>query len=470
MRYVIYSTVIATMVFCGGIGHSYAGYVRQVPASKEAVIFSYAEIVKKVAPAVVNIYTRRKVTVNNVSPFFNDPFFRQFFGNGLGGGLQRERVESSLGSGVIVGKSGLIVTSNHVIAGSSEITVVLEDRREFDARILLKEEQTDLALLQIDTKAEVLPYLEIADSDDVAVGDIVLAVGNPFGVGQTVTHGIVSALARTTVGITDYQYFIQTDAAVNPGNSGGALVDLQGGLVGVNTAIYSQSGGSNGVGFAIPSNMVRSFLGGQKGGKVVRPWLGATLQSVDHEIAMSIGLKRPIGAIISQIYPGGPAERAGLKEGDVIVAVGGKEVLDEHALRFRVATYEVGALVVLDVIRDGTPLTVKMGMEIPPETPKRDERTLRGDHPFAGAVVINLSPAVADEMKVDLYKTGVIIKDVRSGIAANIGFQVQDIIVEINGKKITSTKQLETLLSSPRPDWRAAIERDGRLVQMVLGR
>src|ERR1700716_1001621 len=264
---------------------------RRVPASPADVKLSYAPIVQRVQPAVVNVYAAK--TVQNRNPLLDDPIFRRFFG---GGGPQPEQMQRSLGSGVMVDPSGLVVTNNHVIEGADQVKVSLADKREFEAEIVLKDARSDLAVLRIGDKRERFTAIDLGDSDSLQVGDVVLALGNPFGVGQTVTHGIVSAVARTQVGITDYQFFIQTDAAINSGNSGGALVDLSGKLVGINTAIFSRSGGSQGIGFAIPANMVKVVVASAKsGGKAVkRPWLGARLQGVTSEIAETLGLKRPI--------------------------------------------------------------------------------------------------------------------------------------------------------------------------------
>src|SRR5215469_6012681 len=292
---------------------------RVPPTSRDMIRFSFAPVVKKVAPAVVNVYSRR--TVQTRSPFFDDPLVRRFFGNQAPFGLPRERVQQSLGSGVILGADGIVVTNHHVIDGAQQITVVLNDRREFEAKVLLSDEHADLAVLKIDTHGERLPVLEVGDSDQLEVGDLVLAIGDPFGVGQTVTSGIISALARTGIG-SDVSSFIQTDAAINPGNSGGPLVDLDGRLVGINTAIFSQSGGSIGIGFAVPTNMVRIVLeAAASGGKVVRPWLGASGQGVTAEIAQSLGLPRPEGVLIKEVTPGSPAADAGLHVGDVVLQV-----------------------------------------------------------------------------------------------------------------------------------------------------
>ena len=284
-----------------------------VPETREAVRLSFAPVVRHVAPAVVNVYATAHVEVR--SPFEGDPFFERFFGGGGPFGGRRERERSSLGSGVIVDASGVIVTNHHVISDATEVKVALADGREYQAEILLRDERTDLAVLKIENGDEQFPVLEFADSDALEVGDLVLAVGNPFGVGQTVTSGIISALARTNLGITDSGFFIQTDAAINPGNSGGALVDLDGALVGINSAIFSRSGGSIGIGFAIPSNMVRTVVAQAVAGSttVERAWIGALCQDVTKDIAASLGIDRPRGALVAQIDAGSPAERAGLQ-------------------------------------------------------------------------------------------------------------------------------------------------------------
>src|SRR5262249_12415295 len=311
---------------------------RRVPTQAE-LRPSYAPVVEHVAPAVVNVYAAK--VVQNRNPLLDDPIFRRFFGVPGGGGNQLQR---SLGSGVIIDAAGLVVTNNHVIEGADEVKVSLADKREFEATLVLKDARTDLAVLRIKDGRERFPVLDFADSDALQVGDVVLAIGNPFGVGQTVTHGIVSALARTQVGISDYRFFIQTDAAINPGNSGGALVDLNGKLIGINTAIFSRSGGSQGVGFAIPANMVRVVVTSAKtgGGAVVRPWLGAKLQAVTADIADSMGLRRPAGALVANVGANSPAERAGIKAGDLIVSVDGQDVDDPNAFDYRFGTKQLG--------------------------------------------------------------------------------------------------------------------------------
>src|ERR1700726_1703167 len=300
---------------------------RQTPQTQSDIFLSFAPVVKKAQPAVVNVYASR-TDKRPRNPLFDDPIFRHFFGEG-GNSRSGGPTARSLGSGVLVDASGLVVTNYHVIEGMTDVKIALADNREFDAGIVLRDQQTDLVVLRL-KGGENFPVMEIGDSDAIEVGDFVLAIGNPFGVGQTVTQGIVSALARTQIGINDYGFFIQTDAAINPGNSGGALVDLSGRLVGINSAIYSRSGGSMGIGFAIPANMVKVVVASAKGGgsAVKRPWLGARLQAITPEIAESLGLKRPTGALVASLTAGSPAARGGLKTGDLIMSIDAQEVED----------------------------------------------------------------------------------------------------------------------------------------------
>src|ERR1700723_2718972 len=323
---------------------------RRVPVSPAEIRLSYAPIVQRVQPAVVNVYAAKMA--QNRNPLLDDPIFRRFFGVP---GQMPEQVQRSLGSGVMVDASGLVVTNNHVIEGADQVKVSLSDKREFEAEIVLKDSRSDLAVLHLKDVHEKFPTLDFANSDELQVGDVVLAIGNPFGVGQTVTHGIISALARTQVGITDYQFFIQTDAAINPGNSGGALVDVNARLVGINTAIFSRSGGSQGIGFAIPANMVKVVVASAKGGgsAVKRPWLGAKVQAVPSEIAESLGVKRPTGALVASVTAGSPAARGGLKVGDLITTIDGQDVDDPNAFDYRFATKSLGGSARVGVIRSG---------------------------------------------------------------------------------------------------------------------
>ena len=440
---------------------------RLVPESYAELQLSYAPVVRDVAPAVVNIYTRRLVAERR-SSLFNDPFFDRFFGT-TPFGLARERIESSLGSGVIIEAGGVIVTNHHVIKGSDEIIVVLADRREFEAEVVGTDEATDLAVLRIHAGQEPLPLVELGDSDWLEVGDLVLAIGNPFGVGQTVTSGIVSALARTSVGLSSLGSFIQTDAAINPGNSGGALVTLDAKLIGVNTAIYSRGGGSIGIGFAIPSNLVRVVVDGiVSGGRAVRPWLGAKGQAVTQDLAESLRLTRPMGVLVTELHADSPLQSVGLRVGDVILSVDKYEVFDLQGLRFRFVTRPIGAVVNLRVMRKGRDFSVEVALVAPPEKPLRDIRNISGNNPLAGSIVGNLSPAFSEELNVDSNKSGVIVLQVGQGYGARLGLRPGDIVTEINGKKIRTTTELVSELRKERARWEVVIERGGKKMNVIV--
>ncbi|WP_429033458.1 DegQ family serine endoprotease [Bradyrhizobium sp. I1.14.4] len=440
---------------------------RRVPSSQAELQLSYAPIVQRVQPAVVNVYAAK--TVQNRNPFLDDPIFRRFFGVP---GQQPEQMQRSLGSGVMVDGSGLVVTNNHVIEGADQVKVSLADKREYEAEIVLKDSRTDLAVLRLkNTDKEKFATLDFANSDQLQVGDVVLAIGNPFGVGQTVTHGIISALARTQVGITDYQFFIQTDAAINPGNSGGALVDMTGRLAGINTAIFSRSGGSQGIGFAIPANMVRVVVASAKsGGKAVkRPWLGARLQAVTPEIAETLGLKLPSGALVANVAPNSPAAKAGLKLSDLIVGIDGTPVDDPNAFDYRFATRPLGGNAEIEVQRAGKPVKLTVPLETAPDT-NRDEIVLTARSPFQGARVANISPALADELHLDAGAEGVVVTELADdGTAANVGFQKGDIILAVNNEKIARTGDLEKASKTGTRVWRITLMRGGQQINVTLG-
>ncbi|WP_299440280.1 DegQ family serine endoprotease [uncultured Rhodospira sp.] len=462
---------VATLGPTAGSAQS-AGVARQVPQSRAEIALSFAPVVERAAPSVVNIYSRRVVRERQMPRLFDDPFFRRFFGHPFGTvPHQRERVQNSLGSGVIVRENGVILTNRHVIEGADEITVVLHDRREYDAQLVGTDERSDLAVLRIDTGDEALPALPLGDSEALAVGDLVLAIGNPFGVGQTVTMGIVSALARTTVGITDYRSFIQTDAAINPGNSGGALVDMQGRLVGINTAIYSQDGGSVGIGFAVPATMARVVVDSLlSGGTVTRPWLGLDGQTVTNDIARSLGLPRPTGVLVSDVRPGGPAQRAGVRRGDVILAFDGHDLTDEEALRYRIGTSPVGGSAALRIWRDGREREVAVALRPPPEDPPRNPTRLRGRHPLNDVVVANLNPALAEELRLPHGPGSVVILEIGDNSPARrFGLQPGDVMVSVNAREATSVEVLNRLMSRTGPPWRLEMLRDGRRARVVVG-
>lgn len=436
------------------------------PVSRAEVALSFAPIVRSAAPAVVNIYASQKQSRAR-NPFEGDPFFERFFG----GLAQPERARQSVGSGVILGRDGIVVTNHHVIEGMTEIKVALPDRREFEAEIKLRDPKTDLAVLQI-KGGGTFPALELGDSEALEVGDFVLAIGNPFGVGQTVTQGIVSALARTQVGISDYQFFIQTDAAINPGNSGGALVDMQGRVIGINTAIYSKSGGSHGIGFAIPANMVRSVLDSARsgGGVVRRPWLGASLQVITSELAETLSLPRPAGALVSGVTTGSPADQAGLKRLDVIQAVDGVEIDDPDAFGFRFATKPLGGTMRLTVLRGGRKQDLTLRLVPAPEMPARNATVIKSNSPFQGATVVNISPAVKEEFSISGVDSGVAISEIEPGSSADqVGFRKGDVILTLNGQRIEDTGAMDRATRGRSYLWRVTFNRGGQTFSTAFG-
>jgi Do/DeqQ family serine protease len=441
---------------------------RVVPTSPAEAHLSFAPVVAKARPSVVNVYASRVETMPR-NPLFDDPFFRHFFSAPDAG--QNKRVAQSLGSGVIVDASGLVVTNHHVIDGMTDVKIALADKREYSASIVLDDPRTDLAVLKIKAQGQ-FPALPLGDSDALQVGDFVIAIGNPFGVGQSVTQGIVSALARTDIGINDYGFFIQTDAAINPGNSGGALVDTWGRLVGINSAIYSRSGGSMGIGFAIPVNMVKSVIAtAEAGGKTVRrPYLGAKLQDVTRELADSLGLDRPAGALVASLEAKAPAAEAGLRRGDVIVAVDGQPVDDSAGVDFRIGVKPVGGVASLTVLRGGKSVILPLKLVAPPETTPRHAVRIAGRSPFQGAEVQNLSPAVIAELSLDAgalgVSEGVVVAQVApDSAAAQFGLRKGDVVLGVNGAVIHDTRELEEATSRRTRSWDITIDRGGQVIR-----
>ena len=430
----------AVLVGCGAAtAVPPAAQAQGLPNSRTELAYSYAPLVKKVSPAVVNIYTTTTARVQRRLPF---PF----------PGMPQQgsdRVQNSLGSGVLVRPDGLIVTNAHVVKGADEIRVVLADRREFEAKLVTQDDRYDLALLRIESAEEKFPFLELRDSDSIEVGDVVLAIGNPFGLNQTVTSGIVSAVARSAGGINDSNFFLQTDAAINPGNSGGALVALDGRLIGINTAIYSQSGGSVGIGFATPSNIVERMIStGTTGGRIVRPWLGVSMQRVTPDLASGFGLSRPAGLVVKEVYAAGPGADAGLKRNDVIVGIRDQAIDDEAALRFRLSTLNVGSVVPVKIMRAGKEEIVQLKLAAPPEDPPRDLSQLDGRQPLAGASVVNMSPAVAEEMGLAEWRPGIIIVEVKPGAYAGRFVRPGDMILAVNGQDVKNVADLKKRVAS----------------------
>ena len=429
---------------------------------------SFAPIVKKATPAVVNVYAAR-VQKGGRNPLLDDPFFQYFFG--LEGGPAPDRIQRSTGSGVIVDSEGLVVTNQHVIEGMTDVKVALSDKREFDADIVLRDPKTDLAVLRL-RGVHGLPVIELANSDVIEVGDLVLAIGNPFGVGQTVTSGIISALSRSQVSSSDYQLFIQTDAAINPGNSGGALVDVNGRLIGINTAIYSKTGTSIGIGFAIPVNMVKVVVASaRQGSKIVRrPWFGARMQPVTPDLAESLGLERPVGALIVSVVDKGPAADAGLKAGDVILSLDGQPVEDADGFGFRLATKAIGDRAELKINRSGKVQMLTVRMDPAPEIIPREQKTLSGRWPLSGAVVANMSPALAEELAVESASEGVIIASVKQGSPADdIGLQKGDYLISIDNNEVKTTRDVVALQQERAYYWTLIIRRKGELLKSKVG-
>ncbi|WP_343314543.1 DegQ family serine endoprotease [Brucella sp. BE17] len=440
---------------------------KEIPLSRSDMQLSFAPLVKETTPAVVNVYAARQVQAR--SPFAGDPFFEQFFGQRFQN--SKPRIQQSLGSGVIVDSSGIVVTNNHVIKDADEIKIALADGREFESKLLLRDETTDLAVLKISSN-EKFPVLGLGDSDAVEVGDLVLAIGNPFGVGQTVTSGIVSAQSRTQVGISDFDFFIQTDAAINPGNSGGALIDMRGRLIGINTAIYSRSGGSVGIGFAIPSNMVRAVVeAAQSGSKSFeRPYIGATFQGVTAELAESLGMDRPYGAFITALAKDGPAEKSGLKVGDVVLGIQGVRVDNQDVLGYRLSTAGIDNTVSVEVLRNGKNETIPVMLTKAPEVRQREPQIIKGDSPFSGAAVQELTPETAKKLRLRGDAQGVVIIEVYANSpAARLGLRKGDIIRNLNGNAIRSINDLLAVLDAGRGlAWRMEIERNGALLRQFI--
>ncbi|MBL8664366.1 MAG: Do family serine endopeptidase [Candidatus Odyssella sp.] len=438
-----------------------------VPQSQQQIRLSFAPVVKRVAPAVVNIRIRAPQQQAQ-NPLYADPFYRRFFGEDEG---QPRPDNGAVGSGVILRENGLVVTNHHVVKSGGTIDVILNDKRTFTAKLLLSDERTDLAVLQVDAKGEKLPFLELRDSDEVEVGDLVLAIGNPFGVGQTVTSGIVSAVARTSVSIADFRSFIQTDAPINPGNSGGALVTLDGKLAGINTAILSRSGGNVGIGFAIPSNMVGAVVrAALTTGRIARPTLGIGGQDVTADIARARGLERIGGVIVSTVQPDSPAAHAGIKVGDVILKINGRDVNDIQDLRFRLATMPVGGKVKLTTVRGRETSEIEVELrEAAAAGEIENATTLAGNHPLAGAAVVKLSPGVAEQLGVRGVNRGVVVVKVQPGsAAARRGFRAKDVVVQINGENVNSAEELRAAMTRAQGAWQIVGVRDGNVFRIVL--
>ena len=410
---------------------------------------SYANVIKKVSPAVVKIVTTTRIEANNAQqmPGFDDPFWRRFFGDQFGGvprGQAAPQVQHGLGSGVIVTKDGYIMTNNHVVDGAKEVKVTLQDGREFTAKVMGRDPKSDIAVVKVD--ATDLPTVSLADSEKVEVGDVVLAIGNPFGVGQTVTSGIVSAKNRGNMGIEDYEDFIQTDAAINPGNSGGALVDIDGRLIGINTAILSRSGGSQGVGFAIPSNLAHNVMESLvKNGKVTRGYLGVVIQSITPDLAQEFDLKDNKGALVGDVTPNSPADKAGLKSGDVITEFNHHPVLDSHRLQLEVVGTAPDSTVPITILRDGNKKSLDVTVKQLPGTDKlaqTDSSSGEDTGTLNGVQVADIDQQARQQFNVPKNIKGAVVTQVEPGSpAAEAGLKPGVVIQEINKQPVKSADE-----------------------------
>jgi Do/DeqQ family serine protease len=418
----------------------------RVPQSQAEISFGFVPLVKQAAPAVVNIYAKI-ITKAQPSPFAGDPFFEQFFGDFA---KPRPRVQNSLGSGVILSSDGIVVSNYHVVGKASEIRIVTSDRREFNARVLLGDKESDLAILQLEG-AEGLPFLNLRNSDQVEVGELVLAIGNPFGVGQTVSSGIVSGLARSGAATGKSRgYFIQTDAPINPGNSGGALIDVNGDLIGINTSILSRSGGSNGIGFAIPANLVAEFVKQANAGneRFIRPWAGIAGQPVDADLAASLGLAIPEGVVISDLHEQSPFATAGFKVGDIVTRVDGLLVNTPQEMLFRMSVAGIGGTAMMTRLRGDDVTEVKVAMIAPPDIPPAQEITLSRDTVLPEMKVARANPRTILQFDLALNTKGVLVVD-PGKYGDRAGLKPGDVLLAINDREISTSKDVRDALTRP---------------------
>jgi serine protease Do len=428
-----------------------------------------AEIVEEVKPAIVNISTTRTIKVQRGPElFFDDPFFRRFFGKELPFRAPRERKAISLGSGVIVDPKGYILTSNHVIQGAEEIEVTLSDKREFKGKIIGTDPMTDIAVVKIE--ADHLQTIKWGDSDKLRVGETVLAIGSPYGLAGTVTMGIVSAVGRANVGIASYEDFIQTDAAINPGNSGGALVNVKGELIGINAAIFSTTGGYQGIGFAVPSDMAKAVMDSLiKEGKVIRGWFGVTIQGMTPELAKQFNLKEENGVLVSDVIDGSPAEKAGIQRGDVIIEFEGKKIDEPYQLRNMVANTAPGQEVVIKIIREDKTETKKVTIG---ELPSEMQKPSKGEYNnlLRGVTVQDLTPDIYESLNLPKRLKGVVVSNIDENSPAAMALTKGDVIQEINRQKITSVKNYENVVAKIKQgeDILLLIFREGSSIYITL--
>lgn len=437
---------------------------QQVPQSVAQVQLGFVPVVKQAAPAVVNIYAKVVRVVRN-TPLQSDPFFERFFRDPSAD--LKPRVQNSLGSGVILSADGIVVSNYHVVGMATDIRIVLNDRREFTARVLLGDEESDLAILKIDAP-DPLPFLRLRDSDTVEVGELALAIGNPFGVGQTVSSGIVSGLARSGgSGGRGHGYFIQTDAPINPGNSGGALVDMAGQLIGVNTSILTRSGGSNGIGFAIPADLVAAFVAQSREGHegFGRPWAGINGQPLDADMAATLGFDRSGGIIILGLHSVSPFREAGLAVGDVILTVGGATVNTPSEMIYRMSVAGLGAKADVSFSRQGEEQQVQVALIAAPEEPSRDQLTLPEQSLFPGLTLSRINPAVLAELNLPLEVEGVAVIEV-GRFAVRAGLRAGDVLMSINGDALTHPDEAAKALSGEVRQIEMSVQRGAQRISM----
>ncbi len=457
MRKVLCSLMLATLAVS-------ANAETKVPTSQAEISLGFAPVVKQAAPAVVNIYAKI-VTQGRANPFFSDPFFQEFFGRGFA--EPQPRVQNSLGSGVILSADGYVVSNYHVVGMATEIRVVTTDRREYSAQVVLGDQESDIAILRLEEAAE-LPHLNFRDSDQVEVGELALAIGNPFGVGQTVSSGIISGLARTGTATGNARgYFIQTDAAINPGNSGGALIDVNGDLIGINTSILTRSGGSNGIGFAIPANLVAEFLRQAKSGNesFVSPWAGMAGQHMSADIAESLSLAIPLGVVISDLHDLSPLAAAGLRVGDVVTHVDGDEVNSPAEMKFRMSVAGVGGTSVLTRLRGDKSADVIVDLVRAPDSPPADETTLDDKTVLPNLTVARINPALISQLGLVLSQTGIVVVDPGS-LGARAGLRPGDVLSSINDTEIEQPGDVVEALTDPGRRVQMNVQRGGRAVSL----
>ncbi len=451
---------IAVSVAMASVAHAET----RVPQSQAEISLGFAPVVKEAAPAVVNIYAKI-VRQGRSRPLFSDPFFQDFFGRGFG--EPQQRVQNSLGSGVILSEDGYVVSNYHVVGSATEIRVVTTDRREFTAEVVLGHEESDIAILRLE-EAQDLPFLTLRDSDHVEVGELALAIGNPFGIGQTVSSGIISGLARTGMATGNARgYFLQTDAAINPGNSGGALIDVNGDLIGINTSILTRSGGSNGIGFAIPANLVAEFLRQAQAGNdtFVSPWAGMSGQHMSADIAESLGLVIPMGVVISDLHDLSPLGEAGLRVGDVVTHVDGDEVNSPAEMKFRMSVAGVGGTSVLTRLRGEESDDIEVALIRAPDTPDAEKTTLDESTVLPELTVSGVNPAVIIDLGLKLSQSGVVVVD-PGPYGARAGLRVGDVLEAINGSDIARPQDVVRALTDPGRRINMLIQRGGRTLSL----